>query len=396
MRTVRFGILVFLACLLGASRVAADAQRAQTVGPIPKAIRSVWKLDPFYVKHTNAGGLPVVGSAEVSDHAMLEAAFLITRMLARRPDILDAMVKNRVRCTVMAHCELTTDVPEHSDLKPAKFWNRRARGLGATRERPCISCAEENLLGFPGDPYPRESILIHEFAHAIHLTGLNTVDEAFERELATAYENAMDKGLWKGLYAAENKEEYWAEGVQSFFDANNPPNHLHNHVNTREELAAYDPALAKLVGRVFRDNPWRYVHPRRRARAAHLRGFDPSKAPTFTWPEGLEDWFRAYLKRKESGPGRTDLERLEDAGVRSRGTSIETSVLFVNQRDDDLSLYWLDFDGGRKRYGTVKAGRSWDQATFAGHVWLLTDASGRVVAITRARKQPGRLVVPPE
>jgi alpha-glucosidase len=30
----------------------------------------------------------------------------------------------------MAYSERTVDIPEHRDMKPAAYWNRRARGLG--------------------------------------------------------------------------------------------------------------------------------------------------------------------------------------------------------------------------------------------------------------------------
>ena len=48
--------------------------------------------------------------------------------------------------------------------------------------------------------------------------------------------------------------EYFAEGVQSWFYVNreaNPPDGINNHVNTREELKAYDYELYKLIGQVF-------------------------------------------------------------------------------------------------------------------------------------------------
>ena len=63
------------------------------------------------------------------------------------------------------------------------------------------------------------SFLIHEFAHAIHVWGLDTVDPTFDGRLNLAYDAAMAKGLWKDAYAASNKEEYWAEGVGSWFNA---------------------------------------------------------------------------------------------------------------------------------------------------------------------------------
>lgn len=70
----------------------------------------------------------------------------------------------------------------------------------------------------------------------------------------------MAKGLWAKTYAAKNAGEYWAEGLQSWFDANlqaDPPNGIHDHVNTRAELEAYDPALARLIAETFAHVEWR-------------------------------------------------------------------------------------------------------------------------------------------
>ena len=125
--------------------------------------------------------------------------------------------------------------------------NNEERGLGATPHRPAVSCGEENLLRFPGDPYWQESLLIHEFAHAIHKMAVRELDPTFDRRLKETYQAAIKQGLWQGKYAGTNCDEYWAEGVQSWFDDNRPEDHDHNHVNTRKELIAYDPALAKLL-----------------------------------------------------------------------------------------------------------------------------------------------------
>ncbi|MEZ5430677.1 MAG: hypothetical protein R3F31_05750 [Verrucomicrobiales bacterium] len=65
----------------------------------------------------------------------------------------------------------------------------------------------------------------------------------------------MISGLRKGTYAVINKEEYWAEGVQSWFDGNRENDFEHNQVNTREELKSYDPALAKLLREIFGTAP---------------------------------------------------------------------------------------------------------------------------------------------
>jgi hypothetical protein len=218
-------------------------------------------LDPFYRKYVSAEGLPVVGSATVPDAALRAAADIVNHMLRNRPDVRAELVKARVRVAVMAKAEVTTDIPEHRDLSPKAHWGKRARGLGATRERLAVSCAEENLLGYADDRYRGESILIHEFAHTVHLLGLNTLDKGFNDRLKAVHERGVGNGLWVKTYAATDPKEYWAEGVQSWFDANltvDPPNGIHNHVGTRAALERYDPDLAELIADAFRREPWRW------------------------------------------------------------------------------------------------------------------------------------------
>jgi hypothetical protein len=253
------------------------------VGPVPEEL----ELADFYQKHVSANGYPVVSSGKVNDYALKEAAWLINLMLAKRPDVKKAMIESGSRMVVMAHDEWTTDVPEHAHLSPKNFWDRRARGLGGSERDPVCSCGEENLLAFRGDPYHEECILIHEFAHNIHLRGLVRVDETFDPRLKQAYEAAMEKGLWKGKYAAKNHHEYWAEGVQSWFDDNREDDHDHNHVDTRKELREYDPGLAALCEEVFGETKLVYSKPATRL-GGHLEGYEPGKAPEFAWPERLK------------------------------------------------------------------------------------------------------------
>src|SRR5687767_706655 len=193
-------------CLVVAGTIGAGGAEDYSVGPVPDALRRELGLGDFYQQHVSAGGFPVLASAKASPFALREAAFLIDRMLDNRKDVREAMVRNKVRFTVMAVGELTTDVPEHSDLEPKEFWDARARGLGPTPQRPCVSCGEENLLCLPGDPYSTENILIHEFAHAIHEMGLSVVDRTFDERLRAAFANAKQKDLWKGTYAASDRK----------------------------------------------------------------------------------------------------------------------------------------------------------------------------------------------
>lgn len=255
----------------------------------------------FYGKYLSAHGFPIVASSRVNDYALREAAYLINLMLAQRPDVREAMIKSGARLCIMASDEYTTDLPEWKwegegprarspveGVSPRDYWDRRCRGQGGSQTDPYCSCGEENLLAYSGDPYWTENILIHEFAHNIHLRGLVNIDPTFDTRVRETYRRAMAAGLWKGKYAAVNHHEYFAEGVQSWFDNNREDDHDHNHVNTRAELWEYDPGLAAICQEVFGATEIKYTKPHTRL-IGHLEGYDPTQAPRFTWPERLKE-----------------------------------------------------------------------------------------------------------
>ncbi|MDA1041071.1 MAG: hypothetical protein O3A37_12385 [Planctomycetota bacterium] len=259
-------------------------------------------IPKIYTQVLHADGFPIVATRNTNPYALQEAAWLIRQMLAGRPDVRDAMIGSGARLCVMAHDEFTTDLPEFVRLTPKDYWDARARGLGGSDTDPFCSCGEENLLAFPGDPYSTECILIHEFAHNIHLRGMMNVDPTFDHRLRETYERAMAAGLWKGKYASVNHHEYFAEGVQSWFDDNRENDHDHNHVNTRDELVAYDPRLAALCREVFGDTQLKYTKPTTRLHG-HMEGYDPRKAPTFRWPDRLDQARREIRQAAEARSG---------------------------------------------------------------------------------------------
>jgi hypothetical protein len=268
----------------GQDSAAAEEESLQVVAPIPAETVQKFKLDPFYRQCLMVDELPIVASDQVHAAALQETYHIVRAMLADRKDIIARLAKNNVRITVMGTNERTCDIPEHSDLRPADYWNRRARGLGATHHRPSISCAEENVLNLRGDPYHQECILIHEFAHAIHQMAVVDLDDTFQDRLQKAYEAAIQAEKWKGTYAASNLAEYWAEGVQSWFDCNRSNDSQHNEVDTRDELREYDPPLYELCREVFGDRPWRYVRSDDKSRnESYVRELDRSTMPVFSW-----------------------------------------------------------------------------------------------------------------
>jgi len=264
----------------------------------------------FYTQRLEAHGFPIVASDRVNPYALKEAAYLVDLMLAERPDVRKAMIQSGSRLCILAWNEFTTQQPEWEwlalrpaagfpGIAPNDYYDARARGMGGSQTDPFCSCGEENLLCYPGDPYSTENILIHELAHNIHLRGMVNVDPTFDSRVKAAYDAAMQEGLWKGKYASVNHHEYFAEGVQSWFDDNRQDDHDHNHVNTREELVEYDARLAGLCREVFGETAFRYTKPPTRL-SEHLTGYDPSSAPEFLWPERLKKVQAEILRQAQS------------------------------------------------------------------------------------------------
>lgn len=78
-------------------------------------VPSSYNLDPHYEKAV-LGLIPCVGSSLVSDEALLSCAKTTSYMLAGRPDIAAGLLADKVKYAVMAPTEITSDIPEHSDL----------------------------------------------------------------------------------------------------------------------------------------------------------------------------------------------------------------------------------------------------------------------------------------
>lgn len=258
--------LLAAALLLAVSACARGDAPAAALGRPPAALA----LDPFYAKHVDAGGIPVVGSARVPDSALLKAREIVDALLARRPDVRAELVRLGARVGVMAEEEATTDLPEHRDWKKPRrddrrltacelktfaaieamsdreYWNMRARGTGGL----FTTVGAENLLAVPGSRYFGENILVHEFSHAI-LTAIERVDPSLYAEIGRAYAAAQAAGKWKGDYAGVTIQEYWAEGTQFWFNTNMLARLDEAEVVSAADLVRYDPALTRALEQAY-------------------------------------------------------------------------------------------------------------------------------------------------
>lgn len=325
---------------------------AYEVKPITDGQAAEYKLDQeFYQKGTVVQDILIATSNRVSDHTHREAAYQFDMVMKNiNPEIAQRIRDRKVLCILVAHDELTSDVPQFKSDKTGReldFYNWRQRGfLTRLDGRSTVFFAEEDVMEYEGG-MQIESILIHEFGHVIHGAGF---DEDLQRRLTETFKQAKAKGLWndgraaqrfrrvkgdepvslldalvkafpdespelirrcldggdiqvngeasnsavmvtgndkvrivfggeKECYAGKNRAEYFAEGVQSWYDTNRTMDHDHNRIHTREQLKAYDPGLAKLCEEVLGTNEWRFVSPRARAGKDHLKGYEPAKAP---------------------------------------------------------------------------------------------------------------------
>jgi hypothetical protein len=84
----------------------------------------------FYKKYLDVKGMPVAASADVADQALQRTYDLVTHLLAGRPDILQAMVKNGTRLIIIGKDQVYTDMPEYRNHPNPAYQNERVRGTG--------------------------------------------------------------------------------------------------------------------------------------------------------------------------------------------------------------------------------------------------------------------------
>ena len=363
--------------------------------PPPSTIREAFELSLFYQQWVDVEGLPVVASEKVNPYALKEAAWLIWQMIGHRPEILHVLVQKRVRFVVIGHTEITTDIPEYSDQGP-DFLVYRFRGLGGggLSGHIAVSSSEENLLHYPGT-FGLYNVMLHEFAHAIHRFGLNTVDPTFDNRLQIAYAAAIEKGLWQGTYASSNRGEYWAEATQAWFY---PKGASSFKGNTRQVLKNYDPGLAALLAEIYGDSEWRYTPLATRTHLPHLQGFDPQDSPTFQgWPE-LEAVYRQLSNPDSDGGGRwVDLRPYDPSLLpslsESRTAGPRTTVAFVNLTRSYVLVYPVGYDGTPEFSAQLPPGYIRVTPAIVNEIWLIKDLNGRNLAVFQALEKTGRILI---
>jgi dipeptidyl-peptidase 4 len=72
----------------------------------------------------------------------------------------------------------------------------------------------------------------------------------------------------------------------------------------------------------------------------------------------------------------------------STRTGSETEITFDNRLDQEVEIFWLNDQGRRQSYGKIEPRSRKAQHTFGGHVWLVADGLGNMLAVFEAGDRP--------
>jgi hypothetical protein len=239
------------------------------VQPSVMAPPAQFKAHAYYTKFTYAREFVVLGSKHVSDEALLKANDTVRKMFAYRHDVLKAMIADGARLVVLGKKERLSDLPEFQDAAKKPGFDE-VRYVDYTPALKLLVVPEENVLRLPGDPFAGKVLVVSVFAKGLYLVcGLRPaleeapkgpkqqyelrvkrLDVEFDRQLGKLFDAARAGGQWKGTPAGNDRAEYWAAGVEAYFDAAGagyPPHGADRPITTREALKAYDAGLYGLV-----------------------------------------------------------------------------------------------------------------------------------------------------
>jgi hypothetical protein len=162
------------------------------------------------------------------------------------------------------------------------------------------------------------------------------LDDALRNSIEQQYRRATGAGLWTGLYAATNPQEYWAELAMWYFGAHGERGAA-GPADGSAAFAAYDAEGHALLDKIC---------------SGTLRPSAVRIAPVHV------------------GGGPREL--------RSGSSTSEASVVLMNNSSRAYAVQWLNFRGQPIDYGELEPMSYRVMKTYVTHAWQLKDmASGR-------------------
>ncbi len=201
---------------------------------------------PEYTKRVDAAGLAIVGNSGVSDEAIEVARQTVERVF-RDNDLELPLAEEGAYVIVAAPGQGVLELPEFRCLGSAasQEYFSHVCGVADRADYPVVTVNELDLLGDRSGPCDGLNILYHELGHLVQGWALPPADYFDVRQY---YQDALNRGLYAGQYAATNAFEYFADATQAYFLDADP-----RGGRGRVWLEHYDPAMYELVARTYGD-----------------------------------------------------------------------------------------------------------------------------------------------
>ncbi len=170
-----------------------------------------------YGKLMEAVGQVVISGPDCPDEAMRRCSYTMSKMLYKRPDIVEAM--NAMNCGA------TLDYP----------------GMKQGAWSEMITQAYGNIMTFEVDPtfYWGINIMFHEMGHQFHMYGAEMVEDNYRKRLFDIFwKNKLDQ-RWIGDYGGFNIWEYMAVVASQFCSDGDPE----DYIIKRETFRRIDPPM---------------------------------------------------------------------------------------------------------------------------------------------------------
>ena len=260
------GLMLSFSCSSGQEGYSQDSQEMK---PFPlvetgdQVISPPAGVHPFYQKYINAGGIVIVSSPKVPDAALVTARETVLFLLSLRPDMHQAMLKNKPRIAIMAISETAADLPEFGTENEGEW------GLGQMPGDPTSLVSEKGIC-YPGNPAYRANFLVHEFVHMLHNLAMPDIEPAMVDEIYAAYRIAVTEGRFpapqdeplQGItpFDAYGDDEYFTHAVNAWYDLNEtlPGPWMDVKIGeqgprsgTRTELQQEDPTICAIIERLL-------------------------------------------------------------------------------------------------------------------------------------------------
>jgi hypothetical protein len=92
-------------------------------------------------------------------------------------------------------------------------------------------------------------------------------------------------------------------------------------------------------------------------------------------------------------PALTPLANEEERSLRSVESKTATSIRFVNQTNDLIHVFWLDYDGKRNLRGRVEPHKDLTLDTFVSHPWVVVNERDEVLGVFKPRSGESTAIV---